>query len=100
MPAAEVEKAVRLSRSCDLFLAVGSTLLVQPAAQMPYFAKENGAFMAIVNLSATPCDALFDVRIRDKAGRVLPGIVDALAGPPAMSSAPSDRMGATPDPAA
>jgi NAD-dependent deacetylase len=78
MPTAEVEKAVRLSRACDLFLAVGSTLLVQPAAHMPYFARENGAFMAIVNLSETPCDDIFDVRILDKAGRVLPRIVDAL----------------------
>jgi NAD-dependent deacetylase len=84
MPAVEVEKAVRLSGDCDLFLAVGSTLLVQPAAQMPCFAKNNGAFMAIVNLSATPCDALFDVRIQDKAGRVLPRIVDALADREAM----------------
>ena len=81
MPAAEVEKAVRLSRTCDLFLAVGSTLQVQPAAQMPYLAKDNGAFMAIVNLSETPCDAFFDVRIQDKAGYVLPRIVNAIGMP-------------------
>jgi len=78
MPAAEVERAVRLSRTCDLFLVVGSTLLVQPAAQMPYFARENGAFMAIVNLSETPCDDIFDIRIMEKAGQVLPRIVESL----------------------
>jgi len=98
MPAAEVEKAVRLSRTCDLFLAVGSTLLVQPAAHMPYFAKDNGAFMAIVNLSETPCDALFDVRIRDKAGQVLPRIVDALASLQAIPVSSPTGMDKKPDP--
>jgi NAD-dependent deacetylase len=75
MPAAEVEKSVTLSRECDFFLIVGSTLLVQPAAQMPVYAKSNGAFLAIINLSETPCDDICDVLIREKAGYVLQQIV-------------------------
>lgn len=78
MPTAEVERAVRLSETCDVFLTVGSTLLVQPAASMPQFAKQNGAFLAIVNLSETPMDSRADVRIEGKAGEVLPRIVAAL----------------------
>ncbi len=44
MPAAAVEKSVSLSGNCDFFLIVGSTLVVQPAAQMPVYAKNNGSF--------------------------------------------------------
>ncbi len=75
MPAAEVEKSVILSSRCDFFLVVGSTLLVQPAAQMPVYAKKNGAFLAIINLSETPCDDICDVLIRQKAGDVLQQII-------------------------
>jgi len=78
MPAAEVERAVKVSRSSDFFMVVGSTLLVQPAAHMPYHAKNNGAFLAIINLSETPCDELSDVLIREPAGAVLPAIADAV----------------------
>ena len=78
MPAGEVNKAVSLSQTCDFFMVVGSTLLVQPAAHMPVYAKQNGAFLAIINLSETPCDDLCDVLIRDKAGRVLQEIVKAV----------------------
>ncbi len=75
MPAAEVETAAILSQECDFFMIVGSTLLVQPAAQMPFYAKNNGAFLAIINLSDTPCDDMCDVLIRQKAGDVLHQIV-------------------------
>jgi NAD-dependent deacetylase len=75
MPVIEVEKATTLSQTCDFFLVVGSTLLVQPAAHMPIYARQNSAFLAIVNLSQTPCDDMCDVLIRDKAGVVLQRIV-------------------------
>jgi len=75
MPVVEVEKATSLSQTCDFFLVVGSTLLVQPAAHMPIYAKQNSAFLAIVNLSETPCDDMCDVLIQDKAGDVLQRIV-------------------------
>jgi NAD-dependent deacetylase len=74
MPAAEVEQAVTLSRTCDFMLVVGSTLLVQPAAHMPVYAKQNGAWLAMINLSETPCDPACDVLIRQKAGKILPAI--------------------------
>ncbi len=80
MPAAEVEKAAVLSRESDFFMVVGSTLVVQPAAHMPFFAKNNGAFLAIINLSETPCDEMCDVLIREKAGQVLQEIIAAVAG--------------------
>jgi NAD-dependent deacetylase len=75
MPMEEVQRAVRLSQTSDFFLVVGSTLLVQPAAQMPYYAKNNGAFLAVINLSETPCDDTCDVLIRHEAGTVLQDIL-------------------------
>jgi NAD-dependent deacetylase len=78
MPVSEVEKAAALSQTCDFFLVVGSTLLVQPAAHMPVYARHNSAFLAIVNLSQTPCDDMCDALIRAKAGAVLQKIVNAI----------------------
>jgi len=78
MPVAAVEKAAALSQSCDFFLVVGSTLLVQPAAHMPIYAKNGGAFLAIINLSDTPCDDMCNVLIRGKAGEVLQQIVNEI----------------------
>ena len=76
MPVEEVERATELSQNCDCFMVVGSTLLVQPAAMMPVYARQGKAFLAIINLSETPCDDMSDVLIRGKAGEVLADIVD------------------------
>ena len=78
MPVAEVEKAVALSQESDFFMIVGSTVIVQPAAHMPVYAKNSGAFLAIINLSDTPCDDMCDVLIRGKAGNVLQQIVEEI----------------------
>jgi NAD-dependent deacetylase len=45
---------------------------------MPIYARQNSAFLAIVNLSETPCDDICDVLIREKAGDVLKRIVEAV----------------------
>ncbi|MCP4621961.1 MAG: sigma factor regulator FecR [bacterium] len=76
MPVAEVEKAAVLSQESDFFMMIGSTLIVQPAAHMPFYAKDNGAFLAIINLSETPCDEMCDALIQEKAGIVLKAIVE------------------------
>ncbi len=78
MPEAEVKRATVLAQACDLFLVVGSTLLVQPAALLPDMARRSGAFLAIVNLSETPYDAVCDVLIQGKAGEVLPQITSQI----------------------
>jgi len=76
MPVAEMEQASALSRSCDAFLVIGSTLIVHPAASLPALAQQSGAFTAIINLSETPYDKMFDVLIRGKAGEVIQLMVD------------------------
>ncbi|OEU80722.1 MAG: sigma factor regulator FecR [Desulfobacterales bacterium C00003060] len=78
MPDEKMQRATELSRTCDFFMVVGSTLLVQPAALMPHYAKQGSAFLAIVNLSETPYDKMCDVLICGKAGEILPQIVDAI----------------------
>jgi NAD-dependent deacetylase len=78
MPEMEVRRATELSQACDSFMVVGSTLLVQPASLLPYYAKQNGAFLTILNLSETPCDELCDVLIQKKAGKALPEILRAV----------------------
>jgi NAD-dependent protein deacetylase/lipoamidase len=76
MPVEQTRKAAMLASKSDVFVVVGSTLLVQPAALMPEYAKAAGAFLVIVNLSKTPYDKICDVLIRGKAGEVLKKIVD------------------------
>lgn len=76
MPLEKTQRAATLSSISDVFIVVGSTLLVQPASLMPEYAKKAGAFLVIVNLSETPYDNTCDVLIRGKAGIVLKQIVD------------------------
>ncbi len=79
LPVRELKKATELSNDCDFFMVVGSSLLVHPAASMPGFAKQHGAFLAIVNFSETRYDNLCDVLIHGKAGDVLEGIAHAVS---------------------
>lgn len=78
MPQAEMERAEQEALTCDLFLAIGSSLVVYPAAGLPVLAKENGARLVILNREPTPLDSFADLVINDEIGRVLPGVVDAL----------------------
>ena len=71
MPLQVLEEAQRRSISCDLFISIGSSLVVQPAASLPPAAKEAGAALVIINLVPTPLDILADLLIREKAGEVL-----------------------------
>ena len=61
--------------SSDLLLAVGSSLVVYPAADIPMRAKQAGAKLAIINIDSTPLDSVADYVINDAAGKVLPLII-------------------------
>ncbi|MBD3307538.1 NAD-dependent protein deacylase [candidate division KSB3 bacterium] len=76
MPVEQVSQAVELARTCNFLMVVGSTLVVHPAASIPDYARQQGAFLAIVNLSETPYDGVCDILIRGKAGEILPQIVE------------------------
>lgn len=75
MPEKETAEAFRRSQEAELFLALGSSLLVQPAASMPAVAKEKGARLVIVNRGVTPLDRIADLVIRDSCGSVMGQVV-------------------------
>jgi NAD-dependent deacetylase len=79
MPEKEVQAAVKLSQNADFFMVVGSTLLVQPAAGMPALAKKNGAFLAMINMSKTSYNKIFDILIYNKAGTALTDIKNTIS---------------------
>lgn len=78
LPVEALERARDLALACDLFLVVGSSLVVHPAAGLPRIAKEAGAALAIVNLEATPMHGMADVAIEGKAGAVLSALAEAV----------------------
>src|SRR5262249_18368623 len=65
MPSEAMERAEDLTKSCDLFLAVGSSLVVWPAAGFPLMAKRNGAVLVIINREATEFDDIADLVVRN-----------------------------------
>ena len=71
MPTAAMQRAEELTRACDLFLVVGSSLVVWPAAGLPLLAKRNGAALVIVNREPTEFDELADLVVRHDIGDTL-----------------------------
>jgi NAD-dependent deacetylase len=71
MPEAAMQRAEEMTMACDLFLAIGSSLVVWPAAGFPLMAKRNGAQLVILNREATELDDIADLVIRDDIGTVL-----------------------------
>lgn len=75
MPEEAMRRALKLTLSSDLFLVLGTSLVVYPAASFPLMAKENGARLAIVNRETTPFDGIADLVIRAEIGPVLSGFI-------------------------
>jgi len=71
MPADAMARAEKETLGCDLFLAMGSSLVVYPAAGFPVLAKRNGAALAIVNREPTELDPLADLVIHGELGATL-----------------------------
>ena len=80
LPVEALERATKAAEACDLFLVVGTSALVQPAASLPLMAKQHGAGVIEVNPDPTPLSRLVDVSLHGKAGEVLPALLAALAG--------------------
>ncbi len=70
MPADAMRQAAELSKQCDLFLAIGSSLVVWPAAGFPMMAKEHGARLVIINNEPTEQDDVADLVIHADIGEV------------------------------
>lgn len=76
MPADAMERAEMLARGCDLFLAIGSSLVVWPAAGFPLMAKRAGAILVIINREPTEFDEIADLVVRDDIGDALEPFVN------------------------
>lgn len=73
--------ASEAARNCDVFLSVGTSSLVYPAASLPSEAARSGAMLVEVNPDDTPLTPHADYALRGRAGEVLPVLVDALRTP-------------------
>jgi NAD-dependent deacetylase len=71
MPDSAMRRAEELALSCDLFLAIGSSLVVWPAAGFPLMAKRNGARLIIINREPTDFDEVADLVVRRDIGTAL-----------------------------
>ena len=71
MPAAAMQRAENLSRDCDLFLAIGSSLVVWPAAGLPLLAKRSGAALVIINREPTDLCDVADLVVQCDIGDTL-----------------------------
>lgn len=78
VPGEELTRARELALSCDLFLVVGSSLKVTPAATLPRLALRNDVPLLIINLQPTPLDDYAEIVINEKAGVALPQLVSSL----------------------
>jgi NAD-dependent deacetylase len=77
MPQDEMRKAEELTLRADLYIAIGSSLVVWPAAGFPVLAKRNGARLVIINRDETDFDDIADLVLRQDIGAVLEPFIAA-----------------------
>ncbi|MGW2713214.1 SIR2 family NAD-dependent protein deacylase [Streptomyces sp. NPDC004457] len=73
-------QAVAVTKACQVFIAVGSSLQVQPAAGLAGVAADHGARLVIVNAEPTPYDDRADEVVREPIGTALPALLGTLSG--------------------
>ncbi|MCA1960509.1 MAG: sigma factor regulator FecR [Desulfomonile sp.] len=76
LPTDVLEESFRHAQACDLFITIGSSLVVQPANLLPPQAKRSGARLILVNLSGTPYDNIMDVILLGPAGPTMKAIME------------------------
>ena len=78
MPEREMHRAYDVAENCEVFIAVGSSLVVHPAASLPAVAKASGAKLIIINRTPTPLDDMADLVVNEEIGKALPRLVGAI----------------------
>jgi NAD-dependent deacetylase len=78
LPEKDLEESIEHSRRSDLFIVVGSSLVVYPAADLPRLAVDKGAKLVIINQGETPYDEEAHLRFSEAIGEVLPPAVERL----------------------
>ncbi|MGW0287847.1 SIR2 family NAD-dependent protein deacylase [Streptomyces sp. NPDC003236] len=83
-------EAVAITQACQIFIAVGTSLQVQPAAGLVGVAADHGARLIIVNAEPTPYDELADEIVREPIGTALPALLSRLGEPEQGRGRPRD----------
>jgi NAD-dependent deacetylase len=78
LPQKVLTMATKEAHECDLFIVIGSSLVVYPASYMPLYAKQAGAGIVIINLGETQQDDIADVIIDNSAGITMKKIMERL----------------------
>ena len=78
LPEGAMLRAQQAAAQCDLFLSIGTSTMVYPAAELPFIAGSNGATVVEINPDFTPLSKLADFVLREKAGVALPAIAAAM----------------------
>ncbi len=77
LPRVELEAAVEAARTCSIFLSIGTSGIVQPAAALPHAARNRGALVVEINTEETPLTPKADFFLRGRSGEVLPALLRA-----------------------
>jgi NAD-dependent deacetylase len=80
IPDMNLRKSYYASQSCDVMIVVGTSGYVQPAASLPFLAKENNAKVIDINIESTSISGIADVFLQGRAGEILPEVVKKLQG--------------------
>ncbi len=80
MPEKEMRLAMEASLKADLYVSIGSSLVVEPAASFPRLAKQAGAALVIINNQETPLDGMADIVIRKPIGQTMNELLRRLPG--------------------
>jgi NAD-dependent deacetylase len=75
LPVRELMGAKEAARQADVMIIIGSSLEVEPAADIPVLARRNGAKLIMINLEPTLIDPMSDIVIHERAAQILPEIV-------------------------
>ncbi len=81
LPADVLRHAMEAAAHAQVFLVVGTSAVVQPAASLPLLAQQNGAKLVEINLEETPLSAQADASFWGKAGELLPRLLEAAVKP-------------------
>jgi len=73
---ADLERAQRAAAGADVFLAIGTSLGVYPAAALPELSLRAGGTLAVLNAEETPFDPLAEFVLRERLGEILPALVE------------------------
>ncbi|OGA39574.1 MAG: hypothetical protein A3G24_23890 [Betaproteobacteria bacterium RIFCSPLOWO2_12_FULL_62_13] len=81
MPEGEMQRATEVSMAADLFISIGSSLVVEPAASFPRLAKQSRARLVILNNQPTPLDDIADLVINEEIGATMRELLQRLDAP-------------------